>query len=104
MRKIALIVLIVSVPLVTLSAQEYKTQTRSKKSTPRLTQKLDAPNTITGEKAVYSGAAVQAKKPGQFWQLFNPRAPMKHGTSEENTARDPITGRSQGVLLLSVKY
>jgi len=104
MRKIALIAMVVSAPLITLSAQEYKTQTRVKKSAARVTSTLDAPNTITGEKAVYSGVVVQARKPGQFWQLFNPKAPLKHGTGEENTARDPLTGRAQGILLLSVKY
>lgn len=104
MKRTVLMTLLVLAPLTLLKAQEYKAQTRMKKSAPRVASRLDAPNTITREKAVYSGAAVQATKPGNFWQLFNPLAPMKHGSGEENTARDPITGRSQGILLLSVKY
>jgi hypothetical protein len=52
----------------------------------------------------YSGVVVQAVKSRNPLQLINPLAPANQGSSEANTVRDPITGRSEGLKLFSIAF
>lgn len=62
------------------------------------------PNEILKGKVAYSGIAVQAVKTRHPLQLLNPAAPAKYGSAEDNTLRDPITGRASGLKILSLRF
>jgi hypothetical protein len=52
----------------------------------------------------YSGVAVQVAKSRNPLQLINPLAPASYGSAEANTVRDPASGRSEGLRLLTIGF
>jgi hypothetical protein len=54
------------------------------------------PNTIVGQRVVYSGIAVQAVKTTASLQLINPFAPAEYGSGTDNLERDVMTGKPKG--------
>jgi len=73
---------------------------------------LVKPNEIVKGKITYSGIVVEAVKTDNLLQLFNPFAPAKYGSAEDNTIYDPatakaydrITGISRPWKLFSVRF
>jgi hypothetical protein len=61
-------------------------------------------NEIVRGKVVYSGVAVQVVKTRAPLQLVNPAAPPQYGSAQDNVLRDPITGRSEGLKFLSIRF
>ena len=61
---------------------------------------------VTGlrKKATYSGVLVQLTKTDNPLQLINPFAPARYGSGFSNLSIDPVTGRSQGISLLAIRY
>jgi hypothetical protein len=62
------------------------------------------PNEIVKGDIAYSGIAVEAIKTDNLLQLFNPAAPAKYGSAEDNTMRDSITGRASAWKLFSIRF
>jgi len=62
------------------------------------------PNEVWRGDVAYSGIAVQVTKTGNLLQLFNPAAPAKYGSAEDNTLRDPITGRANAWKIFSIRF
>jgi hypothetical protein len=62
------------------------------------------PNEIIKGNVAYSGIAVQLVKAGNPLQLFNPAAPPQYGSAEDNTLRNPITGRAFGLKIFSLRF
>ena len=62
------------------------------------------PNEIVKENVSYSGIAVQLLKTDNPVQLINPAAPARYGTPEDNTLRDPISGKVSGLKLFSIRF
>src|SRR3974377_1587022 len=62
------------------------------------------PNEIIKENVSYSGIAGQVTKPGNPLQLLNPAAPARYGSAEDNTLRDPITGKASGLKIFSIRF
>jgi hypothetical protein len=62
------------------------------------------PNEIKMNGVTYSGIFVQLSKTDKPLQLINPAAGPEYGSSEDNTARDPITGNATGVKLFSIQF
>jgi len=62
------------------------------------------PNEIVKGDIAYSGIAVQVIKTDNLLQLFNPAAPAKYGSAEDNTLRDPLTGRAPAWKLFSIRF
>jgi hypothetical protein len=59
---------------------------------------------ITKGNVAYNGLAVQAVKVGNPLQLFNPLAPPRYGSAEDNLSRDPISGRASGLKIFSIRF
>ena len=51
----------------------------------------------------YSGILVQSLRNNPL-QLFNPFAPTQYGDGEANTVRNVITGRAEGLKVLSIRF
>lgn len=51
----------------------------------------------------YSGILVQSLRNNPL-QLFNPFAPTQYGDGEANTVRNLITGRAEGLKVLSIRF
>jgi hypothetical protein len=64
----------------------------------------ERPNEIKRNGVSYSGIFVELMKTDNPLQLINPAAPPEYGSSEDNTARDPITGRVSGLKLFSISF
>ena len=79
------------------------TGTQRGKATPSLSIEAK-PNEILKKNVAYSGIAVQAVKTRHPLQLVNPAAPARYGSAEDNTLRDPITGRASGLKILSLRF
>jgi len=62
------------------------------------------PNEIVKGKITYSGIAVAALKTDNLLQLFNPLAPARYGSPENNVLRDSVTGRVSGWKLFSIRF
>jgi hypothetical protein len=62
------------------------------------------PNEIVKGDIAYSGIAVEAIKTDNLLQLFNPAAPAKYGSAEDNTLRDSITGKASAWKLFSIRF
>jgi hypothetical protein len=77
--------------------------TQRGKSASRLGQAPKA-NEIVRDNVVYSGVAVQVVKARNPAQLVNPAAPPQYGSAEDNVLRDPVTGRSEGLKFLSLRF
>lgn len=69
-----------------------------------LSPQLERPNEIKINGLSYSGIIVQAAKTDNPLQLINPAAPPEYGSPEDNTARDPVTGKVSGLKLFSIRF
>ena len=61
-------------------------------------------NEIAKGKVTYSGIVVEALKTDNLLQLFNPFAPAKYGSAEDNTLEDPATGKARAWKLFSIQF
>lgn len=55
------------------------------------------------ERRRYGGLLGEAFVTPQPWQLLNPLAPASYGDGTRHLRRDPYTGRSEGVILFSIR-
>jgi hypothetical protein len=62
------------------------------------------PNEIIKNEITYSGIAVEAIKTDNLLQLFNPAAPVRYGSAEDNTLRDSVTGRASAWKIFSIRF
>jgi len=69
-----------------------------------LVEKVQKPNEVAGEKAIYSGIGVQLAKTDNPLQLINPVAPAEYGSSEDNVVRDPVSGKVSGLKLFAIRF
>lgn len=51
-----------------------------------------------------SGVAAQIARVRNPLKLIDPRAPRELGDANDNVTRDPITGRAEGIRVLTVKF
>ena len=51
-----------------------------------------------------SGVVAQAVRVRNPLKLIDPRAPRELGDGHENVSRDPITGRAEGIRVLTIKF
>jgi hypothetical protein len=61
-------------------------------------------NEVVKGNVTYSGSAVEAFKTGNPLQLFNPFAPAKYDSGEDNVLRDSVTGRASAWKLFSIRF
>lgn len=61
-------------------------------------------NEIVRGPVTYSGIAVETLKTSNPLQLFNPAAPAKYGSSEDNVLRDSVSGRASGWKFFSIGF
>ena len=62
------------------------------------------PNEIVKGNVVFGGIAVDLLKTDSLPQLFNPLAPEKYGSAEDNALLDLITERPSGWKLFSIRF
>jgi hypothetical protein len=62
------------------------------------------PNEIVKGNVVFSGITVDILKTDSLPQLFNPLAPEKYGSAEDNALLDLITERPSGWKLFSIRF
>jgi hypothetical protein len=62
------------------------------------------PNEIAAGRITLSGIVVEAVKIDKPLQLINPFAPTSYGSAEDNTVRDPITGRASGLKVFAIRF
>jgi hypothetical protein len=62
------------------------------------------PNEIVAGKLTYSGVAVQAIKSKNPFQLFNPAAPARYGSGQDNVVSFPFSGTGPLLKLLSIDF
>jgi hypothetical protein len=62
------------------------------------------PNEIVKDKVTYSGILVEAVETDNLLQLFNPFAPAKYGSAQDNTIEDPASGKARGWKLFSIRF
>jgi len=62
------------------------------------------PNEIVKGNITYSGIAVQAIKTSNPLQLFNPAAPARYGSAEDNVLRDVMTHRATGLKIFAIRF
>jgi hypothetical protein len=70
----------------------------------RETEDPVAPNQLVFERFILRGAAVQWFKTDNLLQLFNPFAPERYGSGEQNLAHDAITGRPKGLTIIAIDF
>jgi hypothetical protein len=51
-----------------------------------------------------SGVVAQVARVRNPLKLIDPRAPRELGDARENVSRDPITGRAEGIRLLTINF
>jgi hypothetical protein len=73
-------------------------------ASPLVSLELPKPNEIVKGKVTYSGILVTAAKTGHPLQMLNPLAPPEYGLPEDNTVRDPATGRGIGLKFFALKF
>jgi len=61
-------------------------------------------NEIKKGGVTYSGLAVELAKLTNPLQLFNPAAPAKYGSPQDNVLADPYNGRNLGWKILSLSF
>ncbi len=61
-------------------------------------------NEIMDENLTYSGIAVELYKTDNLLELFNPFAPPKYGSSQDNVLLDPDTGKGRAWKLFSIGF
>lgn len=69
-----------------------------------LTLNEQKPNEIKVGKLCYSGAAVEAFKIDNPFQLISPFAPSQYGWAEANIVRDPHDGKIDGLKIFSIEF
>ena len=79
-------------------------QQNSGVASPVISLELPKPNEIVKGKVTYSGIFVTAAKTGRPLQMLNPLAPPEYGSPEDNTVRDPATGRGIGLKFFALKF
>ncbi len=52
----------------------------------------------------YGGLIGQAIETGRPWQLFNPLAPAEYGDGTQHLSVNPVTGRAEGLTLISFQF
>lgn len=52
----------------------------------------------------YGGLVGQAIESGRPWQLFNPLAPAEYGDGTQHLSVNPVTGRAEGLTLISFQF
>lgn len=52
----------------------------------------------------YGGLVGQAIETGRPWQLFNPLAPPEFGDGTQHLSVNPVTGRAEGLTLISFQF
>jgi hypothetical protein len=62
------------------------------------------PNEIISGNVTYSGIAVQAVKTSNPLQLFNPAAPARYGSAEDNLLRDPTIGHTAVLKIFAIRF
>jgi hypothetical protein len=62
------------------------------------------PNEIVKDKVTYSGILVEAVETDNLLQLFNPFAPAKYGSAQDNTIEDPASGKARGWKFFSIRF
>ena len=74
---------------------------------PKLELRVAKPSNVVQSKNYpgidYSGILVQSLKSNPL-QLFNPFAPIQYGDGEANTFCNLITGRAEGLKVLSIRF
>lgn len=65
---------------------------------------VEAPNELVLERVILRGAAVQWIKTDNPLQLFNPFAPERYGSGEQNLTYDEFSGRPKGMTILSIQF
>jgi hypothetical protein len=69
-----------------------------------ITLKPSKPNEITAGRITLSGIVVEAVKIDNPLQLINPFAPASYGSAEDNTVRDPLTGKASGLKVFAIRF
>ena len=62
------------------------------------------PTEIVKGKVTYSGIGVAWLKTDNLLQLFNPFAPAKYGSGDDNILRDASSGRVYGWKLFAIRF
>jgi hypothetical protein len=62
------------------------------------------PNEIVAGKLTYSGIAVQAIKAKNLLQLFNPAAPARYGSGQDNAVNFPFSGAGPRLKFFSIDF
>jgi len=105
-----LTVLLFALTLLTVNAQTTRTDNALESTGAQRGKAASAlsrpekPNEIIKGNITYSGIAVQVVKTSNPLQLFNPAAPARYGSAEDNTLRDPMTGRASGLKIFSIRF
>jgi hypothetical protein len=68
------------------------------------TLQLEKANEIKHDGVTYSGILVEMSKTDNVFELINPAAPAEYGDTEDNTARDPISGKVSGLKFFSIRF
>lgn len=75
------------------------------------TARVDAPRGQTRERPAapisrepVTGVIPRALRGGNPLQMLNPRAPAKYGTAQQSVVFDPVTGKWNGIKLLSFNF
>jgi hypothetical protein len=72
--------------------------------TEREQEDVEMPNAIVFEKFTLRGMAVQWFKTDNLLQLFNPLAPERYGSGDQNLVHDPVTRRPKGFTILAFDF
>jgi hypothetical protein len=65
---------------------------------------VEAPNELVLERVILRGAVVQWIKTDNPLQLFNPFAPERYGSGEQNLTFDEFSGRPKGMTIFSIEF
>jgi len=90
-------------PVTSEEALESQLATRLSKASSLIAYDVK-PNEVVRDRVSYSGIAVQLLKTDNLLQLFNPAAPAKYGSAEDNVLRDSVSGRASAWKLLSIGF
>jgi hypothetical protein len=82
---------------------ESQLNTRLGKESSSLSTGAKAKEIVRGN-VTYGGSAVEAYKTGSPLQLFNPFAPAKYDSGDDNVMRDTATGRASAWKLFSIAF
>jgi hypothetical protein len=71
---------------------------------PKMELRLNRPAKTAPPGVKLSSPLVEAMREGSIWQWVNPFAPARYGDGWANVSFDPVTGRGQGVKLVSIRF